>query len=67
MDTVTGKNVNPFVIGFINEFPGKLHTQQEDIDSIFATPRSWKRVSDILNAANNRYQLYLRVAQRNQK
>lgn len=50
IDKTTGHSVNPFVTSFISGHPDKLHTQSEDQDEmIFATPRSWKRVSDTLN------------------
>lgn len=53
-DKVTGKGVNPLVTAFISNNPDKLHTQSENADElVFATPRSWKRVSDTLNASNN--------------
>lgn len=53
VDKVTGKGVNALVTSFIASHPDKLHTQSEDKDEmIFATPRSWKRVSDTLNAVN---------------
>ena len=53
-DVITGKGVNPLVISYIQDHPSDLHTQRENSeDMVFATPRSWKRVSDTLNAANN--------------
>lgn len=53
IDKVTGKGINPLVTSFITSHPDQLHTQSENQDEmIFATPRSWKRVSDTLNSAN---------------
>lgn len=50
VNPITGKGVNPLVTSFISNFPDKLHTQSENQDEmIFATPRSWKRVSNTLN------------------
>ena len=41
--------VHPYVVQYLSFKPGALHTQSADPDSmIFATPRSWERVSDIL-------------------
>ena len=52
-DAATGKGVNPLVISFVQDHPSDLHTQRENSeDMVFATPRSWKRVSDTLNASN---------------
>lgn len=47
----TGKGVNPLVTTFIDSHRDKLHTQTEDAeDMVFASPRTWNRVSDILNS-----------------
>ncbi|MBO6165015.1 MAG: AAA family ATPase [Eubacterium sp.] len=41
--------VHSYVINYLNFKPAALHTQKADSDSmVFATPRSWERVSDIL-------------------
>ncbi|MCR5332369.1 MAG: MoxR family ATPase [Lachnospiraceae bacterium] len=41
--------VHPYVIRYLSFKPSALHTQSTDPESmIFATPRSWERVSDIL-------------------
>ncbi|MCR4926505.1 MAG: MoxR family ATPase [Lachnospiraceae bacterium] len=41
--------IHPFVLRYLSFKPQALHTQSADPDSmIFATPRSWERVSDIL-------------------
>ncbi len=41
--------IHPYVLRYLNFKPSALHTQGADEDSmIFATPRSWERVSDIL-------------------
>lgn len=44
-------NVNPLVTGYISFRPCDLHSYSEDTDEaiLFASPRSWKAVSDILN------------------
>ncbi len=42
-------DVHPFVIRYLSSRPSSLHTQSRDSDAmVFATPRSWERVSDIL-------------------
>lgn len=42
-------NINPLVMKYIQEHPENLHTQERrGDDMIFATPRSWKRVSDLV-------------------
>ncbi|MCR5324916.1 MAG: MoxR family ATPase [Lachnospiraceae bacterium] len=41
--------IHPYVLKYLNFKPSALHTQSADPESmIFATPRSWERVSDIL-------------------
>lgn len=44
-------DVNPFVIGYVSWKHEHLHTLDADKDGeiVFASPRSWKAVSDILN------------------
>lgn len=45
--------IHPLVLGFISWSPSDLHTFNDDDDNtnmLFASPRSWKAVSDILNA-----------------
>lgn len=60
-------NVNPLVIGYISFKSSDLHSYNNDneTDILFASPRSWKAVSDILNSnpydANNRL-LLARIA-----
>lgn len=50
VDQKTGKGINPLVTSFIREHPSHLNRQEESSNSlVFATPRSWKRVSDVLN------------------
>lgn len=56
----TGKGFNPLVISYLNEHKEQLHTRcnaesndYDDDDMIFASPRSWNRVSDILNAVDS--------------
>ena len=41
--------IHSYVLNYLNFKPTALHTQKDDPDSmVFATPRSWERVSDIL-------------------
>ncbi len=41
--------VHPYVVDYLSCKPAALHTQAADPESmVFATPRSWERVSDIL-------------------
>jgi len=43
-------NVHPWIIDYLSTKPSALHTQTVDgEDMVFATPRSWVRVSDILS------------------
>lgn len=50
-DYAYAHDVNPLVIAFLNFHSEALHTQEPGENSmIFATPRSWVAVSDILNA-----------------
>ena len=42
--------IHPYIIDYLTFKPSNLHTQDPDSGEIvFATPRSWERVSDILN------------------
>ena len=42
--------IHPYVIDYLTFKPSDLHTQDpESGNMVFATPRSWERVSDILN------------------
>ena len=42
--------IHPYVINYLTFKPSDLHTQDPDSgEMVFATPRSWERVSDILN------------------
>ena len=42
-------HIHPFVLQYLSFKPTALHTQKNDPDSmVFATPRSWDRVSQIL-------------------
>ena len=42
--------IHPYVINYLTFKPSDLHTQDPDSGiMVFATPRSWERVSDILN------------------
>lgn len=56
----TGKGFNPTVIAYLNEHKSQLHaslSENADTDEnemIFASPRSWNRVSDILNLADGK-------------
>ncbi len=49
-DFALKNGIHPFVIDFLTFKPAALHTQDPDSgEMVFATPRSWERVSDILN------------------
>lgn len=51
-DKNKGQNVHPMVVSYVSNFPSDLHTMTEDSeDLVFASPRSWKRVSDTLKAS----------------
>lgn len=42
-------NVHPYIVRYLTYKPSSLHTQESGSEEmIFATPRSWTRVSDIL-------------------
>lgn len=45
-------NVNPLVIGYVSWKPGDLHSYdpENETELLFASPRSWTAVSNILNA-----------------
>ena len=46
--------IHPYVLRYLNFKPAALHTQSADPESmVFATPRSWERVSDILKKDPN--------------
>lgn len=65
-DWAVAHGVNPLVIGYINFNQADLHTFDPDNDDnvLFASPRSWKAVSDILNSDGNTMSdrlTYLRV------
>lgn len=46
--------IHPFVVKYLTYKPSSLHTQVSGSDEMmFATPRSWERVSDILKADPN--------------
>ena len=48
-DFALKNDVHPFIINYLTFNPNALHTQQQEEGSmVFATPRSWVRVSDIL-------------------
>lgn len=49
-DFAIKNKIHPYVIKYLTQKPSSLHTQKADSDEmIFATPRSWERVSDILH------------------
>lgn len=49
-DFALKNNVHPYVINYLTFKPSALHNQKAEAGSmVFATPRSWVRVSDILN------------------
>ena len=49
-DFALKNGIHPYVIDFLTFKPAALHTQDPGSgEMVFATPRSWERVSDILN------------------
>ena len=49
-DYALKNNVHPYVINYLTFKPSALHNQKaEEGNMVFATPRSWVRVSDILH------------------
>lgn len=56
----TGKGFNPMVISYLNEHKSQLHSKcsdefKEDEDEmVFASPRTWNRVSDIMNMCDGK-------------
>lgn len=47
-------NVHPYIIKYLDYKPQALHTQENSGGSLlFATPRSWTRVSEVLNYDSN--------------
>ena len=49
-DFALKNGVHPYVVNYLTYKPAALHNQKAEAGSmIFATPRSWVRVSDILN------------------
>ncbi len=49
-DFAIKNGIHPYVINYLTFKPSDLHTQDPDSGNmVFATPRSWERVSDILN------------------
>lgn len=48
--------IHPYVLKYLTQRPSALHTQDPDSENmIFATPRSWERVSEILKIESNVY------------
>ncbi len=46
--------IHPYVLKYLSQRPSALHTQDPDSERmVFATPRSWERVSDILKIDSN--------------
>lgn len=53
-DYALKNDVHPFVVSYLSFKPAALHTQKaEEENMLFATPRSWVRVSDILHYDSN--------------
>ncbi len=53
-DFALKNGVHPWVIDYLTSKPKALHTQEQDGESmVFATPRSWVCVSDILNCEDD--------------
>ena len=49
-DFALKNNVHPYVVNYLTFKPSALHNQKAEAGSmVFATPRSWARVSDILH------------------
>ena len=49
-DFALKNGIHPYVIDYLSFKPAALHTQDPSSgEMVFATPRSWERVSDILN------------------
>ena len=50
----TKHGIHPYVLKYLTQRPSALHTQNpESEEMVFATPRSWERVSDILKIDDN--------------
>lgn len=46
--------IHPYVLQYLTQRPSSLHTQDPESENmVFATPRSWERVSDILKIDSN--------------
>ena len=53
-DYAIPNGINGYVVRYLNCYPESLHTQKSGNDEmVFATPRSWTRVSEILNCADD--------------
>lgn len=53
-DYALKNDVHPYVVDYLTYRPEGLHTQKQEEDAmVFATPRSWTRVSDILKIDSN--------------
>lgn len=49
-DFALKNNIHPYIINYLTFKPSALHTQKEEEGNmVFATPRSWVRVSEILD------------------
>lgn len=49
-------SINPLVIAFVSWMPSSIHTYNDEeatTNLLFASPRSWKAVSDVLNSNPN--------------
>jgi hypothetical protein len=49
LDWARKNNLNPIVTDYIAEYPDKLHFIPEDDNDKGATPRSWSKLSDLMN------------------
>ncbi len=50
-----GEKLHPFVLGYLSYDRSKLYADTESRDIAFPTPRSWKSISDTLNAFDGIY------------
>ena len=60
-DFALKNGIHPYVIDYLTFKPAALHTQDPGSgEMVFATPRSWERVSDILNIDDDIYKEVVR-------
>ena len=49
------ENIHPYILGYLSYDESKLYADSESEAIAFPTPRSWKSLSDLLNAYENEY------------